>query len=169
MLRHKVRLCAKLKEIVLIIFGLFLVGLIIFWFKFIKDRNPNAELLIDLLRCISTDDKCFVPKIMSRKKDFISRIEWPLISRRRWRSIAGKRTTAWPLCCGPYGNHLFCTPAVCLQKWGLRLIPLFCGLVFSFIPGKAKLPKPLRHFMSLKSTFRYTHTIFESDRNLMLL
>ena len=57
MLRHKVRLCAKLKEIVLIIFGLFLVGLIIFWFKFIKDRNPNAELLIDLLRCISTDDK----------------------------------------------------------------------------------------------------------------
>ena len=38
-------------DILLLIFGLlFLVGLIVFRFKFIKDRNPNTELLIDLLR-----------------------------------------------------------------------------------------------------------------------
>ncbi len=44
----------KLKEILLIISGLFvLVGLIVFRLKIIKDRNPNAELLIDLLRWMS--------------------------------------------------------------------------------------------------------------------
>jgi hypothetical protein len=48
----------RLKEILLIIFALlFVVGLIVFRLRFIKDRNPNAELLIDLLRRISTDDK----------------------------------------------------------------------------------------------------------------
>lgn len=35
-----------MKEMLLIIFGLFvLVGLIVFRLRFIKDRNPNAELL----------------------------------------------------------------------------------------------------------------------------
>ncbi len=38
-------------DILLLVFGLlFLVGLIVFRFRFIKDRNPNAEILIDLLR-----------------------------------------------------------------------------------------------------------------------
>jgi len=38
-------------DILLLVFGLFfLAGLIVFRFRFIKDRNPNTELLIDLLR-----------------------------------------------------------------------------------------------------------------------
>jgi hypothetical protein len=38
-------------DILLLVFGLlFLVGLIVFRFRFIKDRNPNAKILIDLLR-----------------------------------------------------------------------------------------------------------------------
>ena len=50
-LKHSVRLCAELKEILFIIFALFFVaGLIVLRFRFIKDRNPNTELLIDLLR-----------------------------------------------------------------------------------------------------------------------
>jgi len=45
-----------LKEILLIIFAfLFVVGLIVFKLKFIKDRNPNAELLIDLLRWMNAN------------------------------------------------------------------------------------------------------------------
>ena len=41
----------------LIIFGLFvLVGLIVFRLRFIKDRNPNAELLIELLRWMSANE-----------------------------------------------------------------------------------------------------------------
>jgi len=36
---------------------LFVVGLIVLRFRFMKDRNPNAELLIDLLRRISTNEK----------------------------------------------------------------------------------------------------------------
>lgn len=44
----------RLKEILFIIFALlFVVGLIVFRFGFIKDRNPNAELLIELLRRIN--------------------------------------------------------------------------------------------------------------------
>ena len=55
---HKVRLCANLKEILFIIFVLlFIVGLIVFRLRFIKDRNPNAELLNDLLRWMSTNEK----------------------------------------------------------------------------------------------------------------
>ncbi|PXF59350.1 MAG: hypothetical protein C4B58_03290 [Deltaproteobacteria bacterium] len=38
-------------DILLLVFGLlFLVGLIVLRFRFIKDRNPNTKLLIDLLR-----------------------------------------------------------------------------------------------------------------------
>jgi len=48
----------NLKEILLIICVLlFVVGLIVFRLRFIKDRNPNAELLIELLRRISTNKK----------------------------------------------------------------------------------------------------------------
>ena len=60
-----VRLCAKLKEILFIIFALlFVAGLIVLRFRFIKDRNPNAELLIDLLRWMSANGST----IMQRKK-----------------------------------------------------------------------------------------------------
>jgi len=45
-----------MKEILLIIFGLlFLAGLVVFRFRCMKDRNPNAELLIDLLRWMSAN------------------------------------------------------------------------------------------------------------------
>ena len=57
-LKHKVRLCVKLKEILFAIFALFFAaGLIVLRVIFFKDRNPNAELLIDLLRQISTNEK----------------------------------------------------------------------------------------------------------------
>ncbi len=47
----------KLKEILFIIFALlFVVGLIVFRLRFIKDRNPNAELLIELLRWMSANE-----------------------------------------------------------------------------------------------------------------
>ena len=47
----------RLKEILLIIFALlFVVGLIVFRLKFIKDRNPNAELLIELFRWMSANE-----------------------------------------------------------------------------------------------------------------
>jgi hypothetical protein len=46
----------RLKEILFVIFALlFVVGLIVFRLRFIKDRNPNAELLIDLLRWMSAN------------------------------------------------------------------------------------------------------------------
>ena len=47
-----------MKEILFIIFVLlFVVGLIVFRLRFIKDRNPNAELLNDLLRWMSANEK----------------------------------------------------------------------------------------------------------------
>ena len=56
-LKHKVRLCAKMKETLFAIFALlFVVGLIVFRLRFIKDRNPNAELLNDLLRWMSANE-----------------------------------------------------------------------------------------------------------------
>ena len=43
-----------MKDILLIIFGLLIfAGLVVLRFRFTKDRNPNADLLIDALRCIS--------------------------------------------------------------------------------------------------------------------
>jgi len=46
----------NLKEVLFIIFALFFVmGLIVLRLRFIKDRNPNAELLIELLRLINMD------------------------------------------------------------------------------------------------------------------
>ena len=43
-----------MKEILFIIFALiFLVGLIVFRLRIIKNRNPNAELLVELLKRIS--------------------------------------------------------------------------------------------------------------------
>ena len=48
----------NLKEILFIIFALlFVVGLVVFRLRFIKDRNPNAELLIELLRWMSANEK----------------------------------------------------------------------------------------------------------------
>ncbi|MCG2755648.1 MAG: hypothetical protein L6247_08825 [Desulfobacteraceae bacterium] len=45
-----------MKEILFIIFALlFVVGLIVFRLSFIKDRNPNAELLINLLRWMNAN------------------------------------------------------------------------------------------------------------------
>ena len=47
----------NLKEILFVIFALlFVVGLIVFRLKFIKDRNPNVELLIELLRWMSANE-----------------------------------------------------------------------------------------------------------------
>lgn len=47
-----------LKEIFLLIFGLlFVAGLVVFKIKFIKGRNPNAELLNDLLKWMSANKK----------------------------------------------------------------------------------------------------------------
>jgi hypothetical protein len=57
-IRTEVELCAELKEILSIIFGLILLaGLVVFQIRFIKDRNPNAELLNDLLRWMSANKK----------------------------------------------------------------------------------------------------------------
>lgn len=43
-----------MKDMLLIIFGLLIfAGLVVLRFRFTKDRNPNADLLIDALRCIS--------------------------------------------------------------------------------------------------------------------
>ena len=48
----------RLKDILFIMFMLlFVVGLIVFRLRNIKDRNPNAELLIELLRRISMNKK----------------------------------------------------------------------------------------------------------------
>ena len=48
----------NLKETLFAIFALlFVVGLIVLRLRFFKDRNPNAELLNDLLRHISTNEK----------------------------------------------------------------------------------------------------------------
>ena len=53
----------NLKEILLKIFALlFVAGLIVFRLRFIKDRNPNAELLIDLLRWMSANEGRAVQK-----------------------------------------------------------------------------------------------------------
>ena len=53
---HALKDNKRLKEILFIIFALLLVvGLIVFRLKTIKDRSPNAELLIELLRRISTN------------------------------------------------------------------------------------------------------------------
>jgi hypothetical protein len=52
-----------LKEIFLLIFGLlFVAGLVVFQIKFIKDLNPNAELLNDLLKWMSANKKLIRPK-----------------------------------------------------------------------------------------------------------
>jgi len=57
-IRTEVKLGAELKEILSIIFGLILVaGLVVFQIRFVKDRNPNAELLIDLLKWMSANKK----------------------------------------------------------------------------------------------------------------
>jgi len=52
-----------MKETLFAIFALlFVVGLIVFRLRFIKDRNPNAELLIDLLRWMSANEGRTVQK-----------------------------------------------------------------------------------------------------------
>ena len=52
------RLCAELKEILFMIFALlFVVGLIVSRFRNIENLTPETELLFDLLRRISTNEK----------------------------------------------------------------------------------------------------------------
>jgi len=53
-----VRLYSELKEILFIIFALlFVVGLIALRFRNIENPTPEIELLFDLLRRISTNEK----------------------------------------------------------------------------------------------------------------
>ena len=52
------RLCAELKEILFMIFAvLFVVGLIVLRFRNIENLTPEIELLFDLLRRISMNEK----------------------------------------------------------------------------------------------------------------
>ena len=57
----------KLKEILFVIFGfLFLAGLVVFLLRFIKDRNPNDELLIELFRCMNANGSEAIQKKKSQ-------------------------------------------------------------------------------------------------------
>ena len=57
-IKTQVEFCAELKEILSIIFAFILVaGLLVYQIRFIKDRNPNAELLNHVLKWMSGNKK----------------------------------------------------------------------------------------------------------------